>query len=172
MKRYLFFVIATALLFNGCANKHPKPQVVQKIIHIKKDKPYKFTYKPVIGTQNPDEKISVDMGVVLRVWINSYKDRDGSLVASHDTYIWAKKPDFIVGAPLPVIKRGLVTSSGKIPFMLSNQEVDRSNFQSNENIKKYVNAIYEKSDKQRVKKRMNQSKKFDKEIKEYLEKRK
>lgn len=129
-------------LFSGCSTK----QVAKhEIIHIKKEKPYQFTYTPIIGTQNPDERVIVNMGTVMRVWINSYKDRNGDLVASHDTYTWMKKPDFIVGNELPTRNRGLLTPDGRMPTMLSSSEVDRSNFSSNENIKQYVNGVYQKS---------------------------
>jgi hypothetical protein len=163
---YLFIPII--FLFLGCAAKSPKPKVVHKVLHIKKEKPYRFTYKPIIGTQNDDEKITVDMGVVLRVWINSYKDTDGSLIASHDTYIWAKRPDFIVGAQLPSVRRGLVTPTGIMPFMLSNESIDRSNFKNDENIKSYVNSVYEKSSKKETLKRLEKRDVFDRKIKEFL----
>jgi hypothetical protein len=45
------------------------------------------------------------MGVVLKTTITSYKDRQGNLIASHDVFFWAKKPDFITTNTLPKKKK-------------------------------------------------------------------
>jgi len=162
--------ITSLAFFTGCAtpgtpNKKP---IKEKTVFINKDKPYKFDYVPIIGTQTPDDKVLINMGVVLRVWIHSYKTRNDDLVSSHDIYIWGKKPDFIVGNPLPTVDRGILTPQGKMPFMLSNDSVDRSNFKSNLNIRKFVNSVYAKEDKTKTDKRVKESKKFDKTIKNFL----
>jgi len=157
----LFAVVA--LSSSGCSSK----KVVTKKIVINKVKPYKFNYTPIIGTQTPEDKVIVDMGVVLRVWIQSYKTPSGNLVASHDIYMWGKKPDFIVGNPIPTpsSSRGIISSRNKLPFELSTSEIDRSDFKSNQAVKKFVNSTYKiKNDKSN---RPNSSK-FDASIKKFL----
>ena len=164
-------LMSTLPFLTGCATTlgtSKKEPIKKKIIFVNKDKPYKFNYVPIIGTQTPDDKVLINMGVVLRIWIHSYKTRDNNLVASHDIYIWGKKPDFIVGNPLPTINRGILTPQGKMPFMLSDSSVDRSNFKSNLNIRNFVNSVYEKQDKTKTVKRVNESKKFDEAIKNFL----
>ncbi len=158
------------ILFSGCATMGTpqKKPIKKEIVFINKDKPYHFDYVPIIGTQTPDDKVLINMGVVLRVWIHSYKTRNDDLVASHDIYIWGKKPDFIVGNSLPTINRGILTPQGKMPFMLSNDSVDRSNFKSNLNIRNFVNSVYAKEDKGNVNTRIKKSKKFDETIKNFL----
>lgn len=168
-------VCGASLLFSGCSaiefNKKIKKDSSKTII-IKREKPYKFTYTPLIGSRNDDEKVIVDMGVVLRVWINSYKTRANTLVSAHDVYIWAKKPDFIVGNPVPVKRRGLISSTNKLPFTLSNSEVDRSDLKTNKNIKNFINSVYEKSDEKNFKKQIIKADKFDTQIKEFLKNQK
>ncbi len=161
---------ASLAFFSGCATMGTpqKKPIKKEIVFINKDKPYHFDYVPIIGTQTPDDKVLINMGVVLRVWIHSYKTRNDDLVASHDIYIWGKKPDFIVGNSLPTINRGILTPQGKMPFMLSNDSVDRSNFKSNLNIRNFVNSVYAKKDKSNVNTRIKKSKKFDKTIKNFL----
>jgi hypothetical protein len=164
------FSVISILTLSACSSK----KVVKKVevpnkIELKRPKAYTFNYIPIIGTQTPDDKVIVDMGVVLRVWINSYKDRTGSLVSSHDIYTWAKKPDFIVGNELPMKKRGILSPSGKMPLMLSNQSVDRSDFKSNKNIREFVNSVYEKKTTPEVlDERIDESLKFDEEIKKFV----
>ena len=161
-------VFIVILLFSGCAKKEPTPTIIKKVI-IHKDKPYKFNYTPIIGTQTPDDKVIVDMGKVARVWINSYKTKSGELIASHDIYVWTKKPDFIVGTKLPIrSNRGLLNPLRKMPFMLSKDTLNRENF-SDKNIKAYVNNIYKlKNSRTATKTRVNKSSKFDNSIKQYL----
>jgi len=144
-KLYSTLLIAGIAIFGlgGCSSKElPKPQT--KTIELKRPKAYTFNYIPIIGTQTPDDKVIVDMGVVLRVWINSYKNKSNTLVSSHDLYIWAKKPDFIAGNTLPSKSRGILSPRNKMPFMLSDSSVDRSNFKDNKNIRDFVNSVYKK----------------------------
>lgn len=167
--RATFILIFTIILFSGCSTKNPQANIKpSKVIVVKKEKPYEFKFKPIIGTQTPDDKVLVDMGVVLRVWIQSYKTRTGNLIASHDVYIWGKKPDFIVGNPIPTPTRGILTPHRKLPFMLSNEEVDRSDLESNENIRKFINSVYEKNNKPKTEKQIQKANQFDLKIKEFL----
>ncbi len=171
--KILMLTVGATVFFSGCANNmQPQPEKTQKekIVYINRDKPYKFTYVPIIGTQTPDDKVVVNMGVVLRVWIHSYKTRNDDLVSSHDIYIWGKKPDFIVGNALPTFNRGILTPQGKMPFMLTDNSVDRSNFKDNLNIRNYVNSVYKEKEegKSFTQKRVIESKKYDEEIKAFI----
>ena len=164
-------LIATLPFLTGCATTLGTPKkepIKKKIVFVNKEKPYKFNYVPIIGTQTPDDKVLINMGTVLRIWVHSYKTKDNNLVASHDVYIWGKKPDFIVGNPLPAVNRGILTPQGKMPFMLSDDSVDRSNFKSNLNIRNFVNSVYAKENKANTIKRVKESKKFDKAIINFL----
>jgi len=157
---------------NGCSSKESvKPQTKTTIVKLKRPKAYTFNYIPIIGTQTPDDKVIVDMGVVLRVWINSYKDRSNALVSSHDLYIWAKKPDFIAGNVLPTKSRGLLTPQHKMPFMLSDSSVDRSSFDDNKNIRNFVNSVYkQEATPSAVKENLHKASKNDVAIKNFIKK--
>ncbi len=56
--------------------------------------------------------------------------------------------------------------------MPSNEEIDRSDTETNENIVNYVNSYYEKNDKEAESKRVEDSREFDTEIKKYLDNKK
>ena len=81
MKKILS-ILTVLMLFSGCAKKEVKP------LYITVTKEKKFNCKEV------DEKIVVDNGKVLRILINSYKDKNEILTPAHFIYIWAKKPAF------------------------------------------------------------------------------
>lgn len=170
----IIFITINMIIFNGCSAKNdvkPIPyQPVQKILK-PKSKAYTFNYIPIIGTQTPDDKVIVDMGVVLRIWMNSYKNRANNLISSHDVYVWAKRPDFIVGNPLPMKNRGILSPSHKMPFIVSDKTVDRSDFKDNKNIRNFVNALYKrrKESENVVEKHISESFKFDATIKRFLE---
>jgi len=168
----LLSLVAVAFIINGCSSKEEVKPIVKKF-YLKKPKAYTFNYIPIIGTQTPDDKVVVDMGVVLRVWINSYKTKANDLVSSHDIYMWAKKPDFIAGNELPYKKRGMLTATGKLPFMLSNENVDRSDTSDNINIRNFVNSYYEKkSDFKYTETDLDNSKQYDKLIKDFIKQNK
>ncbi|WP_152182870.1 hypothetical protein [Sulfurimonas indica] len=157
---------------SGCSSKESvKPKPKTTIVKLKRPKAYTFNYIPIIGTQTPDDKVIVDMGVVLRVWVNSYKNRSNTLVSSHDLYIWAKKPDFIAGNVLPAKSRGLLTPQHKMPFMLSDNSVDRSNFKDNKNIRNFVNSVYkQKTTPVAAKENLHKASKNDIAIKNFIKK--
>lgn len=143
MKKTVLSVVSmiSVMMITGCSNKEPLPNITKNMFIKDRPKEYTFNYIPIIGTQTPDDKVVVDMGVVLRVWINSYKNRTDDLVSSHDIYMWAKKPDFILGAPLPTRKRGIINSTNRLPFSISDNSVDRSNTKDNMNIRSFVNSV-------------------------------
>ncbi len=160
--------------FSGCFftnNDVDKPSLtINKVF-----KPYQTKYKAIVGSRNNDARVIVDQGVILKAWVNTYKDNYGDLVASHDLYIRVKKPDFVTEyatIPRTARKRGLVTPSGKTPFMFSSNEIDRSDISTNKGIKEYTNSYEDKSNPKKVVKRLEEGSKFDKDIKQYLESKK
>ncbi len=174
-----FIVSLVVLSSTGCTGMHniEKHQIVKKkpIDENVVLKAYKFKYKPIVGSRHSDARVLLDNGVVLKAWINSYKNKHGSLVASHDLYVRVKKPDFVANyAVLPVSKRtsGLFQSSKKVPFMLSSKEIDRSDIKTNNSIVEYTNSYEDKSNKKIVKKRIKESEEFDESIKRYLHSKK
>jgi len=172
--RSLLIAVPLITFFVSGCTKEPQVQYIQKFEEdaVEKNLPtkeYIFKNTPIIGTQSSEDKIIVDMGVVLRIWINSYKNKAGDLISGHDLHIWAKKPDFIAGTSLPIKNRGLMTPHRKMPFMLSDDSVDRNNFKDDENIKKFVNSVYKvnKSRTVPIEKDVEVSK-FDKTIKDFI----
>ena len=177
MKRYLKKIIhisiftLPSLFFIGCASSETNQISTKKIIIEKNYKPYNFKYRPIIKSNSDDSNVIIDQGVVLKAWINTYKIGRGTLVPSHYVYVRVKEPDFIPQYAIPPRqnKQAMIQKDLKrLPFMPSNQEIDRSDTESNENIVKYVNSYYEKNDKNEESKRLNESKKFDEDIKQYL----
>lgn len=135
-------------------------------------KPYSFNYKPIIGSRHRDSRVVIDQGIILKAWINTYKAKSGSLVASHDAYIRVKEPDFVVNyetVPKQAKSRGLFNkNTNKVPFVFGSNEIDRSNIETNKAIKDYSNSVYEKDKQQNVEEQMSKSSKFDDEIKKFL----
>jgi len=99
-KKIILSLIATSLVFSGCSTKYAKPKVVIKRIEISPKNLKKQTY-PVIKQNNLGQRAIVNMGVVLKTNITSYKDNNDDLIASHNVFFWAKKPDFITTNTLP-----------------------------------------------------------------------
>lgn len=133
-----------------------------------------FPYKPIIGTRNNDAKTIVDHGVVLKVYIATYKDGKKDLIAAHDKYVWAKEPQFVVGIEQPEVRKrtGMMTPVDKVPFVFSAGEIDSPSITNNEKIKDYLSNISE-SEKRDVKALSNLNtadSKFDQKIKNYIEK--
>lgn len=163
--------VAVAMLgMSGCSGKQEPEPVASKRIVVEKPKPYEFRLKPQIGTRHDDARTVVDMGEVLKVTLNSYKNRQGNLVASHDVYIWARMPDFIVGEKLPTRKsNGMVNPSGRMPFMLRNEELDQADVENDETIRTYVNQVYKmEQDERAASNRKLEANRYDSEIIEFL----
>lgn len=152
MKKNTIIAIATPLLimvfFSGCASsKQPEAKKIikntQMEIGVPMHDPYKYRLKPIIGSRNNDARTIVDNGVPLKIWISPYKTREGVLIASHDIYIWGKRPDFITGEELPVgfkKNRGL-NYRDKVPFTLSPEEMDRADIKNDENIQTFIENL-------------------------------
>jgi len=163
-----FYLLLGGLLLAGCVSK--EEVVTHHVIEVETPKPYQFELKPNIGSRNDDSRTVVDMGVVMKIWVKNYKNRQGNLIASHDLYAWARKPDFLVGEDLPPRRNtSLVTPVQKLPFMLTGEEIDRSDIQNDEVIKEYVNKVYENErDPELAQKRLDASRESDKKILEFL----
>jgi hypothetical protein len=73
-----------------------KQSEAKSVLLVKKAEAY-----PILKENDPYQKAVVDMGKVLRTKITSYKDSRGNLIASHDIYHWAVKPDFVTTNTLP-----------------------------------------------------------------------
>ena len=135
-----------------------------------------FPYKQIIGTRNDDAKTVVDTGVVLKVYIPTYKDTKKTLVASHDRYVWAKEPGFIVGTERPDIRKrtGMMTPAGKVPFAFGAGEIDSASIQDNTRIKEYISAVAESTKRETtaLSNMTEADEKFDQTIKDYVQKMK
>ena len=192
MKRTFLIVLpAIAItLFSGCARQpivsDPNKCTVKNQIFangnninvvIKKKtalKAYQLRVKPIVGSQIDDSRVVVDMGVVQKIWIAPYKDRN-NLIAAHDIYSWMRRPDFIPGESLPKYYKkasGMVTIDKKYPYVFRPEELDNvKNDFSNETIKKFVNHVYkEANDESIIDKRIMKAGYYDKKIKEFISK--
>lgn len=175
------------ILLNGCSSKQEgcslAPQ--QEFKDIKKvttgatDQTLNVPsspFKPIIGTRNDDAKTIIDMGVVLKVYIASYKDSKRKLVAGHDTYVIARDPSFIVGTQRPDINKrtGIITPAGKVPFIFGNEEIDRSLPNTNEQIKTFVDTVHEteRNATQAFSQMESESEKLDSKITDFLKSQK
>lgn len=131
-----------------------------------------FPYKPIIGTRNNDAKTIVDHGVVLKVYIATYKDSKKDLIAAHDKYVWAKEPQFVVGIDQPEVRKrtGMMTPVDKVPFVFGAGEIDSPNIANNEKIKEYLKNISEaeKRNTQALSNINTADSKFDQTIKNYI----
>lgn len=166
--RFSIYILLSAVLLGGCASKDEL--ITHHVIEVQKPKAYQFGLKPTIGSQNDDSRTVVDMGVVLKVWVKNYKNKENNLIASHDMYVWARKPDFMVGEELPARRQtGMPTPAQKLPFMLSGEEIDRVDIQNDEVIKDYVNKTYQmENDPELAQQRLEASRESDKKILEFL----
>ena len=163
-------IFGAGVVISGCAAK--KDITVQHDIVVHKTKPYQFKLKPQIGSRQEDSRTIVDMGVVLKISVNTYKNRSGDLIGGHDIYVWGRKPDFIPTTTLP--KRtsyGMITSNKKLPFYLSNDGLDQADLQKDETIRDYTNELYKmEKEKKLIKEKREKSLKNDKKILDFLKK--
>lgn len=175
MIKNLSLSIALLVAISGCSSKKERtvPLVaIEKSLEDQSLKPYRYKYKPIIGSRHSDARVVIDQGVVLKAWINTYKIGKSTLVPSHDLYVRVKETDFIPQYAVPPMfkKRGLLESNNdKIPFMLSDGEIDRSSHETNEDIKNYVNSVYSKDNIKNENKTLERATEFDSTIKDFLE---
>lgn len=189
MTRYSIFAgaILVILIFTGCSTKeqlscsipggcerqqkYSQPEDGDDNLKIPA-----FPYRPIIGTRNNDAKTVVDTGVVLKIYVASYKDNKKMLVAAHDRYVWAKEPSFVIGTDRPDIRKrtGMMTPSGKVPFVFGEGEIDAASIDNNLKIRNYLNAVSEadKRDTAALENLEAGDDRFDKVIKGYVEKTK
>lgn len=161
--------------FNGCAssgnNAQPKDLKITKVF-----KPYQFKYKPIVGSRQDDSQVLMDQGVVLKAWVNSYKNQYGSLVASHDIYVRVKEPDFITSyAKIPNLRkvRGLLRENHQQTISVAKKELDKSSNETNKKIKKYTETENNnESNKLRKGLKTKEQQIADSEIKRYLQSKK
>lgn len=165
--------ISTILLLGGCSTKDKAlsdsiEQMQRDKIHTKA---YQLKITPIIGTRQDDAKIVMDMGKIIKVWIAPYKDGN-TLVSSHDNYVVAQAPDFIIGEKLPKKNwRSLITPEQKFPFLFRDADLDNAEKIEEEEIVKYNNIVYkQQNDKEESVKRLKEADVYDQEIKNFLEK--
>ncbi|MBW6487561.1 hypothetical protein [Sulfurimonas sp.] len=167
-----FIGISVLLVFGGCSQK--KDVIPDMISDIERDKihtkPYQLKITPIIGTRQDDAKVVMDMGKIIKVWVAPYKDGK-TLVSSHDNYVVAQAPDFIIGESVPNKNwKGLVAPENKIPFLFRDSELDNANKIEEEEIIKYNNIVYQQqNDTNESVKRLEKTTVFDSEIKKFLD---
>lgn len=155
MQRQIIFLFI--LFFAGCSTK--------TIIVDKQD--YQNRYKPVIGTRNNDARTAIDFGIVQKIWIAPYKTSNGSLIGSHDIYIWIKRPDFIPGSAIPSskIRKGVPTETDTLPFTLHSGEIEyKGNLKDDKAISDFVNYENKNTTKSIMKRVREQEEKINKSM--------
>ena len=164
------FLIGTGIIFliSGCSNAKP----VASKISLRKDiltKPYQIKITPIIGTRQDDAKVIMDMGKVMKVWIAPYKN-NSTFVSSHDNFVVAKKPEFVVGETVPQKNwRSMKTPVNEVPFLFRNADMDTANNLSNREVVDFNNNVYkQQNDVNVAKKRLKADSKYDQEIKNFL----
>lgn len=127
--------------------------------------------KPIIGTRQDDAKIVMDMGKIMKIWIAPYKN-GGTLVSSHDNYVVAKEPDFVIGESVPKKNwRSMKTPTNPIPFLFRDEDLDTATQINKEEIVKFNNVVYKQENNVKTAvKRLDKSNKYDEQIKKFLNK--
>jgi hypothetical protein len=173
----LFF--AATIFFSGCSTvsvrtKLEKDSDKKKYIH--NNETNTFRYKPVIGTEQDDTKVMINMGKFAKIWIKNYRNKNKTFIASHHMVTMIQEPGFIAGEDLPQNRYDAVsktyganTFTFKSSDLLYDTGTDAENVKAYE-IKKYMNNHEEESRKRSLldEKRVKVNK-YDAEIKEYLE---
>lgn len=162
-------LIGTALLISGCSSK--KENVVPNLQN-RKDiltKPYQLKITPIIGSRQDDAKVIMDMGKIMKIWIAPYKNQN-TFVSSHDNYVVAKAPDFVVGENVPQQNwKAMKTPVKSMPFLFRDADLDKSDKLEKEEIVQYNNNIYkQQNDVNEAQERIEESSSYDKEIKAFL----
>lgn len=152
-------VLSSIFILTGCAQKNldvRNDKMIQNIIKHQKQQeekdaaelfatnPYQLTIKPIVGSEQDDARVIVDMGKILKIWVAPYVI-GSTLIAAHDIYTWVQPPHFIAGESLPNPNQttGLVTPDHNYPIIFRPEEVwNRPATFSNEELKKYVNNVY------------------------------
>lgn len=124
-------VVFIALL-SGCTTKNETPSPSEPSIEYRvlmKEREEKKIYDPMLKDNAPTQRAVVDMGVVLKTHIVAYKDNSHNLIAGHDVFFWAVKPDFITTNALPKEKRqysyqGPIVEINDAKFIDTDRKVD------------------------------------------------
>lgn len=130
-------ILSSLVLFSGCATKQDTR--VAPVIIEKKDIAIETTRNKKIvnfvATDNaPVQRAVVDAGVLLKTHISAYKDNSGNLIAAHDVFFWARRPDFITTNSLPKRKLSHSYTGPYIDFG-SNEIVNLDEIKNNASIK-------------------------------------
>jgi len=167
-RKIILTVSVIVALLSGCSSKEPEPRKIKprKDIHTK---PYELKITPIIGTRQEDAKVIMDMGKIMKVWIAPYKN-NGVFVSSHDNFVVAKKPDFVVGEEIPTKNWGSMhTPTNSIPFIFRDSDLDNSTKLEKEEIVKFNNNVYKEQNSPDVsKQRIQEASKYDKQIIDFL----
>jgi len=166
-------LLGIGIITSGCMGIGPKKPLDENRIISRKDihtKPYQLNITPIIGSRQDDTKVVMDMGKIMKIWIAPYKNK-GTFVSSHDNYVVAKAPDFVLGEEIPQRNwRSMKTPINKIPFQFRDADLDEAKELGSKEIVEYNNVIYQQQNNQKAAvKRMNKSNLYDEEIKRFLE---
>lgn len=123
-KKTLFLITAFAMMVSGCASKDaPKKETVVEYKVLMQEREEKKVFDPVMKDNSPTQRAVVDMGVVLKTHIVAYKDNSQNLIAGHDVFFWAVKPDFVVTNSLPK-EKNKYSYKGPIVDLSDNKFID------------------------------------------------
>jgi len=120
------------LLFVGCSHKNDAVKKTEPAIEYKvvmQEREEKKVYDPVMKDNSPTQRAVVDMGVVLKTRITSYKDNNHVLNGAHDVFFFAVQPDFVVTNSLPKEKskfshQGPIVDLSESKFVDTDKKVD------------------------------------------------
>ena len=174
-KTSICILIALGLVFSfqGCSTKEVPiiKEPSKRDIHTKS---YQLNITPIIGSRQNDTKVIMDMGKVMKVWIAPYKNK-GTFVSSHDNYVVAKAPDFVLGETVPQKNwKSMKTPTNNIPFLFRDADLDRLDRDTplnQEDIVNYNNNVYKQQNAKTISsERKEKLSIYDKEIKKFLNK--
>ena len=168
-----FTVASTLVLILGGCTSTKSSLAEAKVFTPRTDmhtKSYKLNVVPIIGSRQDDTKVIMDMGKIMKVWISDYKNRK-TFVSSHDNYVVAQDPDFVLGETIPQKNwRSVKTPTNSIPFIFRDADLDKTTKLGREEIIKYNNNVYEQQNTKKVpQERLDEVNIYDREIKSFLE---
>ncbi|QEH06472.1 hypothetical protein [Sulfurospirillum multivorans] len=102
--RTTILICLIPLLISGCSRKNDAPKKTEPTIEYKvvmQEREEKKVYDPVMRDNSPTQRAVIDMGVVLKTRITSYKDNNHVLNEEHNVFFFAVQPDFVVTNSLP-----------------------------------------------------------------------